>query len=191
MSAAYQIPPGWQCLTWPTDWRPSGTSTPKMASTSQGLVPSQFCLAIHTPDMGSPGAAVIFTYEVRGDDVALAHISSVGEDVTAHLTQIVHALTAEQWQQHALAQVAAFCPKPDAEPAPTPGARNRYLLTSDHLQKVSAVYSDAVKRGEPPTRAVQHHFDTAHSTAAKWVGHARRAGLLPETTPGRTKRGAA
>lgn len=63
------------------------------------------------------------------------------------------------------------------------GRRNR--VTEDHLRDVVAVYREADADGRPPTRAVADHFETSHSTAARWVGHARRNGLLGPTQAGK------
>ncbi|MDQ0792048.1 hypothetical protein [Streptomyces sp. B1I3] len=57
-------------------------------------------------------------------------------------------------------------------------AGKRYRITDEHLRDVVAVYGGAREKGEPPTRAVAAHFDVAHSTAAKWLGHARKRALL-------------
>jgi hypothetical protein len=56
--------------------------------------------------------------------------------------------------------------------------RPRPVSSSDeHLRKVAAVY---MKASEKPTRAVQDAFGpVSHSTAARWVGQARRRGFLP------------
>jgi hypothetical protein len=59
------------------------------------------------------------------------------------------------------------------------GGNKRYKITEQHLKEVARVYSEAVERGEPPTREVAEVFEVAHSTAAKWVGTARRKDLLP------------
>lgn len=65
-----------------------------------------------------------------------------------------------------------------------PGQR----VTDEHLQRVAKVYEAAL---ETPTRAVQEHREWApisYSTAARWVGEARRRGLLakpPERGKGR------
>lgn len=67
--------------------------------------------------------------------------------------------------------------------AATTHKRNR--ITREHLQQVADVYHQAGVKGEPPTRAVADGFGVSHSTAAKWVGHARREGLLPATVKGR------
>jgi hypothetical protein len=56
--------------------------------------------------------------------------------------------------------------------------RRRHLLTKKHLDEVAAVYREALKKGEPPTKAVQDRYGIAHSTAAKWVWTARRSHSL-------------
>ena len=43
------------------------------------------------------------------------------------------------------------------------------------------MYRSAWNDGEPPTKAVQAHFHVSHSTAARWVGFARKAGHLGAT----------
>lgn len=58
----------------------------------------------------------------------------------------------------------------------------RYRITDTHLADVANMYAKARENGQGPTRAVADHFDVSHSTAAKWVGHARAAGLLPPWT---------
>lgn len=62
--------------------------------------------------------------------------------------------------------------------AGTPVARRRNRITMSHLEDVADVYRAAWRAGDPPTEAVKAHFQTSHSTAARWVGMARKAKLL-------------
>jgi hypothetical protein len=64
-------------------------------------------------------------------------------------------------------------------------AGKRWRLTTQHLGVVAATYRTASNEGLGPTRAVAEHFKVPHSTAATWVGHARRQGFLPATVKGR------
>ncbi|BFM23490.1 hypothetical protein [Microbacterium sp. che218] len=57
-----------------------------------------------------------------------------------------------------------------------PRKRKRTSITEAHLEAVAQVYLAAPQK---PTLAVERHFITNHSTAARWVGLARKAGLLP------------
>lgn len=68
-----------------------------------------------------------------------------------------------------------------AKPTLAPIGR-RYRITDAHLVDVANVYAKAHENGQPPTRAVADHFDTSHSTAANWIGLARKASLLPPWT---------
>lgn len=70
----------------------------------------------------------------------------------------------------------------DEERAPEVG--KRYRLTPAHLKSVAAVYLDALRSGGGPTLAVADHFGVPHSTAAKWVGRARKQGTLRATSKG-------
>jgi hypothetical protein len=63
-----------------------------------------------------------------------------------------------------------------ARPLVRPQQRRR--MTRRHLRQVSEVYRAALAEGEAPTIAVREHFRVSHSTAARWVGEARRAGEL-------------
>lgn len=57
-------------------------------------------------------------------------------------------------------------------------------LGAEHFAEVALVYSEAWRAGSrAPTKAVQQHFGTSRSTAAKWVARARAIGLLPPTEP--------
>jgi hypothetical protein len=68
----------------------------------------------------------------------------------------------------------------EARPKPV----GRKPKTPEHWVEVAAVYTNAYKRQDPPTKAVADHFVVSHSTAAKKVAKARHLGLLPETKRG-------
>lgn len=59
-------------------------------------------------------------------------------------------------------------------------------LTDDELREVADIYREAVARGDrSPTRAVGEAKHAARSTAARWVGKARKKGFLGPAMPGR------
>ncbi len=60
----------------------------------------------------------------------------------------------------------------------TPLAKRRNRITQSHLAEVARIYRAAVEVGTPPTRAVEEKMHVSHSTAARWVGQARKAGEL-------------
>lgn len=66
---------------------------------------------------------------------------------------------------------------------PVLGRRNQ--VTPSHLAEVAEVYKSALD-GKAPTRAVATHWNTTHSTAARWVQRARdpKYGFLPPTRQG-------
>jgi hypothetical protein len=78
----------------------------------------------------------------------------------------------DQLQSHAAESYAS------ARGTPNP-RRKRQRITDDFLQKVARVYTVAERAGLPPTREVATQFKAPHSTAAKWVGSARRKKMLP------------
>jgi hypothetical protein len=185
VTTPFGLPPEWMCSTWPAGWQP-GVAMP-LVQVGNSTLPEKFYLAVHTPDMPAPGAAVLFTYAARNDAVTLLEIASLGMEVGAHLGQVLSVLAPDALQQIAQSQVAAFVPALTMEPNVTPvngKAIRRYVrVTDDHLKEVAAIYGEAHGAGAAPTRAVQHHFGVSHSTAAKWAGRARKQGLLAPTTP--------
>jgi hypothetical protein len=56
-------------------------------------------------------------------------------------------------------------------------------VSPKHLERVAQTYRADVTGA--PTRAVAEAFGVPHSTAARWVLRARKAGQLPPTTKGR------
>ncbi|PKQ22323.1 MAG: hypothetical protein CVT65_13975 [Actinobacteria bacterium HGW-Actinobacteria-5] len=58
-------------------------------------------------------------------------------------------------------------------------------LGDDHYRLVARIYSEAVERRQPPTKAVAEALTIAKSSAAKQVARARERGFLPPTTRGR------
>lgn len=68
------------------------------------------------------------------------------------------------------------------------GPKRRQAADIDHFRAVAAVYQAAMATPgrKRPTEAVRSHFGVSHSTATKWVHHAREVlDLLPPTTPGK------
>jgi len=63
-----------------------------------------------------------------------------------------------------------------SEPLRLARARGRHI--DDHLRRVAEVYLSA--GGKKPTQAVQEHWlPCSYSTAARWVGKARKRGYIP------------
>ena len=58
---------------------------------------------------------------------------------------------------------------------------------TEHLSAVATIYREAEAARRNPTKTVADAFACAPSTAARWVGQARKAGLLPTTTRGSRK----
>jgi hypothetical protein len=56
--------------------------------------------------------------------------------------------------------------------------QRRRMVTEEFLRDVAEVYRSAVQAGDAPTQAVSSRFTTTHSTAARWVREARKAGIL-------------
>ncbi len=56
--------------------------------------------------------------------------------------------------------------------------RRRDRVTPEVLRAAADVYRQAWADGGNPTEAVARHFHKSHSTAARWVGQARKLGIL-------------
>ncbi len=61
----------------------------------------------------------------------------------------------------------------------------RPRMSRERLQKIADVYREHFD--SRPTDAVRRAFGVSDRTAARYVDHARKAGLLPSTTPGKKK----
>lgn len=103
--------------------------------------------------------------------------------------------TAAVYGQEAVQEYVAFV-ETAAGVAPSAakdaGPRRRRRLDVALLRDVAKVYRRAHKAGQPPTAAVAEHFVVSHSTAARWVSEARKAGSLGPaagTRPGEVKGG--
>lgn len=59
----------------------------------------------------------------------------------------------------------------------------RRQVTPELLQEVADVYN--ADASGAPTKAVAEHFWKSHSTAARWVGLARKRRLITKTSPGK------
>lgn len=59
-----------------------------------------------------------------------------------------------------------------------PLARRSNRIDDKHLDEVARIYTEAWKANRNPTQAVEQGFRTTYSTAARWVGLARKGGKL-------------
>lgn len=62
-------------------------------------------------------------------------------------------------------------------------------LTDDHLRAVVAMYKQALKEGDPPTRTIADEMHVARPTASRWVAKARERGFLGPAMRGRAGEG--
>lgn len=201
-------PAEWTCFPWPVGW---GTDAFSIAQVGLAAFPRRFLFVIRTPCMGA--GAIVLDFAARPGSISLSGVRGEGVDMAAHLAEVIEAWPPVNWEQHAKCEIVQFLAEAhfgetehvkaiEAEALPLLAAigltddRNvtareghRYRLTPEHLEDVARVYREATADNRPPGLAVQHHFGVPYSTSAKWVGHARKRGLLPEATRGRHTRG--
>lgn len=166
------------------------------------MYPEAFIMAIETPEMEAEAeqTAITVLLAATTSGVTVKRVYGIGANWINYLGLVVNVFPPAEWAKRAMRDVVDFMmlddmrerlaergvdlPIPELDSAtgghPDAGVQRRRRLTPDHLQEVADVYEKAQKAGEPPTRAVQYHFDVSHSTAAKWVGKARTAGLLAQ-----------
>lgn len=123
-----------------------------------------------------------FAVYIAGEQIDGTNLGMTYMYVTTPLGQI--RMTAEEADELGRKLIAAAEYDRESEEESTPPFGRRYRLTREHLQSVVAVYREALGQGHGPTRAVADHFGIPHTTAAKWVGRARKHGLLPATRKG-------
>lgn len=194
------LPAGWRALAIPSDWDLDEAELRIRPVTIDYVTyPDDFFMIIQTPEMMAKEemTAVFVNFKAsETEGVKLVKVHGTG-DWVPHLGEVVQKFPPAEWTKRAQAVVVQFLqlpeirrelaasgfPRPEGEsPAGQsiePGVQRRRKITRAHLEEVAKVYNEAMENDEPPTRAVQQHFAVSHSTAAKWVGAARRNKLLP------------
>ena len=118
--------------------------------------------------------------EVRHSDLRQAEPAALIDLLAAFATQVFHEDS----------RGFVWYPEPGSEQqaeviAQVRGARGNRRLTHAFLERVAGVYRANLEHA--PTLAVQRHFVVSPRMASSYVQKARRAGLLPLTTPGKKK----
>jgi hypothetical protein len=201
-SHPYNEPPtGWVVIA-RDGWPPRSIDTPEPQQqpvrVGNVMVPGRFRLDVR-PDkqVAGPGVFIKICYRTEGNGVVLSRVDANGIDVPQALDILRKARPMEWWKRHVFMQMVFQLAReeiggPPGSPAgddawhtavgetlrdgfnvPISPRRNR--LTPEHLAKVAEVYRQAWEDGEPPTKAVAQNFSVSHSTAARWVGAARKA----------------
>ncbi|MEU1219183.1 hypothetical protein [Streptomyces microflavus] len=203
------LPPGWRVFAVPSNWDPaSGELNIRPVTMSNYVtVPDDFFMTIQTPEMirEDESVAIVVSFRASASEgITLTRIAGLGAHWERHLGQVVAAFPPSEWAQHAEGVMVEFLrlsgrreeaaesisklPRWRLEIAERPyvdtGIQRRRRITPEHLREVAKIYEAAQENGTPPTRAVQTHFAVSHSTAAKWVGAARKDGLLPPAETG-------
>jgi hypothetical protein len=151
----------------------------------------------HPPPGEDPQLVVILRYEVVDERMELRGLISDPLEVPEALDYLRKRRPLNEWKRYALITLAGgqadaaldTSDFPKGERGKIVGeamrragevsmAQRRNRITPEHLEKVAGVYREAWRAGEHPTIAVEKHFGVSHSTAARWVGQARRAGHL-------------
>lgn len=195
------LPAGWRALAVPSDWDLDEAELRIRPVTIDYVTyPDDFLMIIQCPEMiaAAEPTAIFASFkasEARG--VELVKIFGMGPDWLMWLGFVVEKFPPVEWTKRAQSTVVQFLQLPEIRKAlaeagvPLPddeattsqpaevGVQKRRKITPEHLEEVAKIYNQAQDHAAPPTRAVQNHFGVSHSTAAKWVGSARRSGLLP------------
>lgn len=198
----------WRIEAFPADWDPDDpkpiNAVPVDNGTMDVRLPERFYLTFQSGPMRelAEPTAVVAELEADKTGVAVIGIFGTGERWLSYVSQVVMENPTEHWVDEAVKRAVAFMidrgvltdlgplirelsiPRRDqvaavAEAGGSGGVQRRRQITPEHLAEVASVYLAAQEVGAPPTRAVQGEFEVSHSTAAKWVGKARTAGLLP------------
>ena len=167
-------------------------------------LPKRFYVGVR-PDEGpaGPGVTMCLCYTATAKEILLAQVIATGVEVPAALDILRKARSMEWWKRFAFMRMVfesaddrlvygadwatnqsrgdvweASMMQTLKEAFSIPISRRRNRLTAEHLANVAAVYRQAWKDGSPPTKAVAVDFSVSHSTAARWVGAARKAGHL-------------
>ena len=124
-----------------------------------------------------PPAPILTAKKVR--TIRIGDFIKRGRQWKAGSAAIVAGLYQEEGQTDAAERVQEYGGRFEAKA----GGRPR-LYGDDHYRKVARIYSEAWRRGEAPTQAVERHPDFVplpYSTAARWVRECRKRGFLGET----------
>jgi hypothetical protein len=202
-SALPPIPAGWRAIAVPTDWDLEATELRIRPVTIDYVTyPDDFFMVIQTPEMIAEQelTCVIVSFRAsESEGVRLVRVTGMGAKWVDYLGDVVQGFPPTEWTKRAKSVVVQFLQMPEVREAFAvqvgelprlegegvsgqviePGVQRRRKITPAHLEEVAKTYNEAQDNDEPPTRAVQNHFGVSHSTAAKWVGAARRSNLLP------------
>ncbi|WP_432135177.1 hypothetical protein [Streptomyces sp. bgisy154] len=197
------IPAGWRAIAVPSDW---DLDAPELrirpVTINYVTYPDAFFMVIQTPEMMAeqdPTCIFVDFKASEAEGIELVRVRGIGAKWVDYLGEVAQQFPPTEWTKRAKSVVVQFLQMPEIRkafadqvgelplapgeattgPAPEPGVQRRRKITQDHLEEVAKIYNEAQENDEPPTRAVQNHFGVSHSTAAKWVGAARRSNLLP------------
>ncbi|MEH0423161.1 hypothetical protein [Streptomyces sp. B21-083] len=196
-----QFPHDWISSAWPKHELnvPLDLSAMKLVQVGYVLVPEYFSWSLEAPEMteGTDDVrGIIVSFKATPDGLETMMILGANLDLEEWLPWVIARLPMESWKALATEEMVRWLADDEvrllvpqlADSSETPAISltkkpqtakpRRYKITDRHLKEVVGVYTEAVENGEPPTRAVADRFEVAHSTAAKWVGRARRDGLL-------------
>lgn len=135
---------------------------------------------------------VTLCYSATGGEVQLTLVIATGIEVPKALDLLRKTKPMEWWKRSAFMRlvvddvIRATPATADQGPTiatlraamTTPITPRRRRATDAHLLAVAETYRAAWQDGSPPTKAVAAAFSVSHSTAARWVGAARKAGHL-------------
>ncbi|MET9876540.1 hypothetical protein ABZZ36_18225 [Actinacidiphila glaucinigra] len=204
MMETRRFPEGWIVFAVPSGFSFDAEPTFRTVQVDGRMtVPADFVMLIASAEMRAkdPQMMIIVDYIASESGIRLHKVFGTGDWID-HLAEVVQEFPPSEWQAHAERVIVNFMllttperleaakPAESVVPLPVvapitagrqlePGVQRRRKITHDHLREVATVYSEALENDDPPTRAVQQHFRVSHSTAAKWVGQARKGGMLP------------
>jgi hypothetical protein len=183
---------------WPTVAAMSqSTAQPPIVRYRNISMPASFEITISPaePSDGADWAAVLLFLVDEGlERIDLRGALSVNVDTDQALDRAKAVRSISSWTQWALVRFALDVYEDQSE-TPATGQlqetwsqfasiagyrskRGRDRITNETLARVAQVYREAWAQGENPTAAVATAFDKARSTAATYVGLARKKGYL-------------
>lgn len=148
-----------------------------------------------TPDRGAVAVGLRSNYcderntpaSYRDIDRALGKVVDLADLLTQGMIAAQVALTRSRLQDEGISGPERLkqMEQARAQASGIARPRRRHIVTPEFLEEVAVVYRRSLSAGEPPTVAVEKRWGSSHSTAARWVGMARKAGKLGEGSPGK------